>query len=92
VAATVGNPHQSLPKVFRAMDADQHEFVFHGKERRTSWAVKATHGFGGQKKFIKREPARKIAQGKIIMQLDDELRLRLREEILARDFPSVNRC
>src|SRR5260370_26132315 len=87
-SGNVRNPHQALPKVFGSVDADQHEFIFHGQCRRLAAIQRNTDL--ARKKILKWKPARKIAQRDVVVQLDDEFRIRLREKILARNFPGVD--
>jgi len=70
----VGDPHQALPKMFCAVNRDQHEFVFHRKGG--SFMSIEAHADVPREKILEGEPARKIAQGEIVVQLDDEFQLR----------------
>ncbi len=74
--------------MFCAVDANQHKFVFHGKSG--NFVGIESHTDLPSEKFLKGEPAGKIAQRSVVVQLDDEFRIRHGEKILAGNFSGVN--
>ena len=70
------------------MNANQHKFVFH-REGGDVVTIDA-HADLPREKFLKRKAAGKIAQRAVVVQLDDEFRIRLGEKILAGNPAGVN--
>src|ERR1700752_4117129 len=74
----IRNPEQTFPEMFGAMDRDQHEFVFHRKGGNLV-GIEA-HVSLPRKKVFDGKSAGKIAKGKIVVQFDEQISVRLREK------------
>jgi hypothetical protein len=68
----IGNPTQALPKMFRAMNANEYEFVFDSEGG--DFARVELHANLSREEIFDGKPARKVAQREIVVQFDEQFR------------------
>lgn len=85
----VGNPHQAVPEVFGAVDAEEDQGVL-GRKRENAAAVESDAGAAGEE-GVQGERAGKIAQGALGVQLHDGVRALAQKKKLAGNFSGGGR-
>ncbi len=84
----IGNPGEPFPEMLCTMNADQYEFVFH--RQGGSFIRIEAHVNLPREEIFDGQRTRKISQRELAVQFDEQLRIRLGEKILARNFALID--